>query len=328
MKYFILFFSFVMTVSVHAQTENKLQKRKQDSLKLEVLALLKNTTKKEKRIILRSVLKEYPENKQPKTPADGWNSKGKINVLINQSVFNTEWSGGGTNNIAGSVVLRYDLNYKRRNWSWDNQFRFAYGLSKLQDNSDFRKTDDILEVNSILGIKARKNWYYSAFSNLKTQLDTGYQFDKEGNRTETSHGFSPAYVQLGLGGLWKKNDRMKTNISPLAGRLIFVHKHFTLEKSVYGVDQGEGVSLEFGASIEGYFKFLIGKKLSIEHLISLYSNYLEKPWNIDMNYTMNATLPITKNLNSTLAFQAIYDDDTVSGFQIREVFAIGLNFNF
>ena len=221
------------------------------------------------------------------------------------------------------------MNYKSKRISWDNQFRFSYGLSKLEDSDFFRKTVDNLEYNSVLGAKATKNWYYSAFTNLKTQLDVGYRYNKEGDeREETSRGFSPAYIQLGLGGLWKKDNDNWVNIAPLAGRLIYVHGRFTEEKAVFGVEQGESKSLEFGASIEGYFKFLVQKKVSVEQIISLYSNYLERPWNIDVNYNLEVSFLVTKNLNTTFILEAIYDDDTVQGFQIRESLAIGINFTF
>ncbi len=231
--------------------------------------------------------------------------------------------------MAGNILFNYDLNYKRRNWTWDNQFRLGYGLTKIQDADFFRKTDDNFEYNSVLGIKARKNWYYSAFTNLKTQLDIGYKYSNDGTtRTEISRGFSPAFIQLGLGGLWKKDNNQRINISPLAGRLIFVNSRFTEEKAAFGIEQGASSDLQFGASVEGYLKFTMKNKLSFEHIFSLYSNYLENPWNIDLNYNLTITMPITKHLNTTFVFQAIYDDDTISGFQIREVLAIGVNFAF
>ncbi len=304
-------------------------KRVQDSLLSALKAVIKEYPKKKQRELVKVLLKEYPDPKENKTPPDGWISKGKLQLLFNQSAFNTEWSSGGSNNFAGNILFNYDLNFKHGNLTWDNQLRVAYGLTKIEETEFFRKTDDNLEYNSVLGIKARKNWYYSAFTNLKTQLDVGYKYSKDGQtRTETSHGFSPAFIQLGLGSLWKKDNNKRVNISPLAGRLIFVHDHFTTEKAAFGVEKGENSSLQFGASVEGYFKFYLKNKLSFEHIISLYSNYLEDPWNIDINYNLTITMPITKRLNTTFIFEAIYDDDTVKAFQIREAFAIGVNFTF
>lgn len=69
------------------------------------------------------------------------------------------------------------------------------------------------KFNSLLGKKAGKNWYYSAFLNFRTQITKGYEFatDIDGNqtRTEITHFLSPAYIQIGPGMLWKKNDNLK-----------------------------------------------------------------------------------------------------------------------
>ena len=65
----------------------------------------------------------------------------------------------------------------------------------------------------------------------------------------------------------------------------------------------------------------------MENILALYSNYLEDPQNIDLDYTMNLVMSINKYLSANLIFQTIYDDNAYRGFQIREVFGIGINYN-
>lgn len=66
----------------------------------------------------------------------------------------------------------------------------------------------------------------------------------------------------------------------------------------------------------------------MENIISLYSNYIEKPQNINVDYTMNLVMKINDYLSTNLTFQTIYDDNAYSGFQIREVFGLGVNVGF
>ena len=61
--------------------------------------------------------------------------------------------------------------------------------------------------------------------NFKTQFDAGS--DPDDVTKSISHFMSPAYLQVGLGMLRKKNDNFKINIAPATARFIFVHKHFT-----------------------------------------------------------------------------------------------------
>ena len=253
-----------------------------------------------------------------------WTKKGNISLLFNQSSYNKQWLGGGTSNIAGNLGVNYDFNYKNGDVVWDNKFILAYGLSKIKGDAKTAKTDDRLELNSLWGKKLNGQWYYSMYFNFKTQMDTG--LDK--NAVKISHFFSPAYFQFGPGFLWKKNDNLSVNFSPAAAKLIVVHPHFTQFGPSFGVLQGDSSRFEFGASISGYYKLNLMTNVSIENRLNLYSNYLDNPQNIDLDYQMNVIMKINKYLSANLAFQTIYDDNSIQAFQTREVFGLGVNYGF
>jgi len=256
-------------------------------------------------------------------PKEGWTKKGNISLLLNQSAFNN-WAAGGIDNIAGNLGLNYDFNYIKGDITWDSKIIAAYGITKI-DGGDQQKTDDRFELNSLVGKKAKGFWYYSLFVNFKTQMDSG--FDKEFG-IKTTHFFSPAYLQLGPGMLWKKSDNLKVNIAPATSRLILVHDHFTQAGPSFGVEQGKTSRFELGASIAAYYKINIMENVSMENILNLYSNYLENPQNVDLDYTMNLVMKINNYLSANLAFQTIYDDNAYQGFQTREVFGLGVNYGF
>ncbi|HRL72519.1 MAG TPA: DUF3078 domain-containing protein [Flavobacterium sp.] len=253
-----------------------------------------------------------------------WTKKGNISLLFNQSAYNKQWLGGGTSNVAGNFGLNYDFNYKKDDIVWDNKFILAYGLTKIKGGDKPAKTDDRLELNSLWGKKAKGQWYYSMFFNFKTQMDTG--LDK--NDEKISHFFSPAYFQLGPGMLWKKSNNLSVNFSPATSKLIIVHPHFTKFRSSFGVLQGDSSRFEFGSSISGYYKFNIMTNVSVENRLNLYSNYLDNPQNVDVDYQMNVIMKINKYLSANVAVQAIYDDNSVQAVQVRELFGLGVNYGF
>lgn len=271
-----------------------------------------------------------------------WTRKGNFTLLANQSSFNN-WQAGGQDNFAGNLGINYDFNYKNGNWNWDNKLLFAYGLTKIKD-ADTQKTDDRIEFNSLLGKKASGYWYYSAFFNFKTQMDTGFQKVKMTNDNGTplipgddfeedvnvrnSHFFSPAFFQFGPGMLWKKSDNLKVNIAPATSKLIVVHSHFTEFGSSFGVKQGETTRYEFGAAVNGYYKFNIMENVSFENILNLYSNYLEDPQNVDLDYQLNIVMKINKYLTTNFAFHALYDDNAFRGFQTKQIIGLGVNYNF
>lgn len=287
----------------------------------------------------------FAQEEKEKDSLEGWRTSGKITFLINQSAF-SNWQAGGDNNFAGNLNINYDFNYTKGLWTLDNKLLASYGLT-INDDDGARKTDDRLELNSILGRKMKKEyWSFSFFMNFKTQFTDGYAYEGDfagiGDNEDypTSGLFKPAYWSFGPGLLWKKSDNLYVNFAPLTSKLTFITSEvFTYNEDTnlydssndvetYGVKPGDKSLFEFGLNIRGYYKFDIMKNVSMENLISLYSNYIEKPQNIDIDYTMNLVMKINDVLSTNLTFQTIYDDNAYRGFQVREVFGLGANLSF
>jgi hypothetical protein len=68
--------------------------------------------------------------------------------------------------------------------------------------------------------------------------------------------------------------------------------------------------------------------VSLENIVSVYSNYIDKPQNIDLDYQINIVMRINRYLSTNLSMQAIYDDNAFQGFQTRQVFGLAVNFGF
>lgn len=272
---------------------------------------------------------------------DGWYKAGTFSFLLNQSAF-SNWLAGGTNNIGGNVGLNYDFNYKKGDLIWDNRLTLAYGLNKLQGD-DVKKTDDRIEYNSLVGKKAHwgKYWSYSFFLNLRTQFTNGYDYNSAvWSDNPTSGFFKPGYLTFGPGLLYKKNENFKINLAPLTSKVTFLTGEvFTYNKDLgtfasskdvatYGVEPGKSSLYQLGMYASAYYKFNLMQNVSWENILNLYSNYLNKPQNIDIDYTANIVMSINKYLSTNFTFQTIYDDDAFRGFQVREIFGVGLNYNF
>ena len=297
-------------------------------------------------LFLFSVSVFAQETTEEEEPKDGWSNSGTITLLFNQAAFNAEWQGGGTSNYAGNLSFNYDFNYRKDRFTWDNKILADYGLTKTKDDRFTRKTNDRVEFNSVAGYQLEdSNWFYSFFVNFKSQFAKGYEYGEEdvlddnGNvvdtrkvRTETTHFMSPGYLQFGPGMLWKKSDNLKVNIAPATARLIFVDDKFTSmpgyeDGDYYGVDKGESSRFEFGASVNVYAKYTLVENVTMENMLSLYSNYLEDPQNVDLDYTMTLNMKVNDYISANFVFQAIYDDNAVQAVQVREVLGVGFTYD-
>lgn len=263
----------------------------------------------------------YSQDTEESKP--NWTKKGVITFLVNQSSFEN-WIAGGISNVSGTLGLNYDFNYQKNDWTWENKLIANFGLTKIK-NQDTQKSSDLLEWNSVVGKKAKGYWYYSMFLNFKTQFADDLDKDTKG----PTQFLSPGYFQFGPGMLWKKSDNFKVNIAPATSRLIVVDKNLTEPNEAYfGVEEGKSTRYELGASIGTYYKFNVMENISMENILNLYSNYLEDPQNVDLDYTMNMIMKINKFISANLSYQTIYDDNAFRGLQTRQVFGIGINYIF
>jgi hypothetical protein len=263
-----------------------------------------------------------------------WKFKGNASLLFNQSTFDN-WVAGGENNISGNVGVNYDINYKKDDWTWDNKFIASYGIVKTRTSAFAKKTDDRLEISSVLGkqMKDSKYWYYSAFLNFKTQFTKGYIYERDENdaeqRREYTNFLSPGYLLVGPGILYKRDENLRVNFAPATSKFTFVDKAFTLPNEEYfGVKEGESMRYELGFNASAYYKLDVIANVTFENILNLYSNYLEDPQNVDIDYQLNIVMRINRYLTTNLMFQTIYDDNAFRGFQVRQVFGVAVNYGF
>lgn len=265
-----------------------------------------------------------------------WKKSGTILFLANQSSF-SNWSSGGQSSVSGTLKFNYNLNYYENGWAWDTKIQSAFGLNKIGGSDFLRKTDDKIEINSVIGKKFNNNfigkWSYSSFFNFQTQFAKGYNFGKDTNgninRTEKSRFFSPATSLLGVGLYWKRDQDFWINFAPMTAKLILVNRFFTRDlnegQTYFGIKKNGNSRFELGASFRSFFKKEIYENIVLQNSLSLYSDYLDNPQNIDFDYTLNIAMQVNKFLSTNIIVQFVYDDNEIKRLQIREVFGLGLN---
>ena len=246
------------------------------------------------------------EVKKDSIKVEGWQNSGKTTFLINQTAF-SNWISGGENSVAATLSVDYNLNYYKNGWSWDTKMVGSFGVNKNSDSKFFKKIDDRIEVNSVMGKKFIDQFSFSSFLNFKTQFAKGFKYstNEEGNETriEKTRLFSPAYIQLGLGVYWKKNNSLWVNFAPVTGRLIVASKKFTNDlnqgEEYFGIPRGQNSRFELGASISAFYKFDLVENVVLEQRVNLYSDYLYKADNVDLDYTLSAFMKINDYLSTT-----------------------------
>jgi hypothetical protein len=266
-------------------------------------------------------------------PSDeGWKRGGNATFLFNQSAF-SEWASGGQNSISLSFHTDYDISFKKNGWNWDTKFLGDFGLTKISGAKFLRKTNDRIDLQSLLGKSFSKEWSYSTVFGVKTQFARGYTFGKNSEGEETrslrTQFFSPVYIQLGIGLYWKKSKNLWVNMAPFAQRITLVSRKFTADlqegQEYFGVRKGDNHRFELGASVNAFYEFSPLENITLEQRLGLYSDYLDKAENVDLDYQLSVEMRVNERISTNLIIQLVYDDNAVQKLQVRQVFGIGLH---
>jgi hypothetical protein len=284
---------------------------------------------------------------QSKDTLMGWKTGGVININLAQTSL-TNWAAGGQNSLSINSLFSGFANYKAGKSAWDNSLDLGYGLLK-QGNEDFRKTDDKIDFLSKYGREAFKNFYYAALLNFKTQFSPGYNYPDATNKI--SDFFSPAYLLLALGLDYKPNAYFSVFLAPLSGKFTFVIDQTLSNLGAFGVKPGEKSRSELGGYLRAIysrndFKSELLKNVTFTTKIDLFSNYTEKPQNIDVNWEVLIAMKVNKFLSVNFNTQLIYDDNIQipvdkngngtleagesvrSKVQFKEILGVGLSYKF
>jgi hypothetical protein len=309
--------------------------------------IFSQTTDAEKELIKA----EEALKKESKDSLDGWKTGGVISINLTQ-VSLTNWAAGGNNSVSVNGILSVFANLKKGKSSWYNSLDLAYGMLQ-QGSADLRKTDDKIDFTSKYGQKASKNWYYAGLVNFKSQMTAGYNYPDDS--TEISNFMAPAYTLVAIGMDYRPSDIFTLFLSPLTMKTTFVNDQTLANAGAYGVDPaeyndlgiltvpGKNIRSEYGGYLRAQFKKDIMENVNLQSKLELFSNYVENPDHIDVNWEVLIAMKVNKYISATISTQLIYDhdvdiaidnngDDIIDQVgprtQFKEVLGIGLAYKF
>lgn len=262
-----------------------------------------------------------------------WTREGNLGLKLTQ-VSLTNWAAGGDNSVAFDFQGAYQANYKKGKHLWNNRLELAYGLNRTGDGT--KKANDKIYLNSNYGYSIAKSWYASAFATFQTQFSPGYDYSISKD-ISVSEFMSPAYLTTGLGFTYEPNKIFTVVLSPASWRGTFVLNDRLSDEGAYGVDPGKHLLSSFGANLKGEVRYEFMKNMTVYSRLDLYSDYLHKPQNIDVNWEVQINMAINKWFSTTLTTNLVYDDDVKIAqkdgtkgprVQFKEILGVGLQFNF
>lgn len=275
-----------------------------------------------------------------------WTTSGKTSLNVNQNYF-SNWSAGGesTFGLIGKVTL--NANYKKEIHAWTNYLDLSLGYSVIGQNNPM-KTEDKIELISNYTRDIKKAWKFSVVGSFQSQFAKGYNY-----AVDSSHFISkfmtPAYLDFGPGIQYKPNDHFLINYSPLTGRWIVVNDQNLADAGAFGlksavtdslgkvVTPAKKVRTMLGSKLIMILNYEVFKNVNLGTKLELFSDYLNKPQNIDVDWQVMLGLKVNKWLNVDISTQMLYDDDVMitdkngkvgPRVQFKQLMMIGLSYKF
>jgi len=266
-----------------------------------------------------------------------WKFNGITSVSFSQLSL-SNWAAGGENSLAGNVLIQLSEDFDNGKTLWDNDLILGYGLIR-QGEDPTRKSDDRIDLSSKFGHRAAEKWLYSALLGFRSQFAPGYDNPGEEDRTKISNWLAPGYLNLSLGMDYRPCEHFSMLLAPLAGKVTFVLDEDLSEQGAFGLDPDQTIRGEFGGYIKLGYQNEILKNVILDTKVDFFSNYLERPQDIDVNWDLLLNFVINDYLSAKLMTQLIYDKDiqfpvddagetTEPRVQFKELFGVGLTFNF
>jgi len=277
-----------------------------------------------------------------KTPSY-W-TKGLLTQIGFSQLSLTNWAAGGSGNLSLNTYLDGYTNYKKDNLIWNNEIQLGYGFIQQFDGTKAKKSDDRIILDSKFGYKATEKLYLSAIFNFRSQFAKGFD-DKETDKLVSAF-FAPAYLTLGLGVDYQPWKVLSLNFAPITGKLVMVADESL--RSSYGNNQDQFCRFDIGAQLKADFKYEI-QNFIIGSNLTLFSDYIDSPLDIRVNWDVNIDAKISKLFSVTLRTSLIYDKDIKCkkqydeqgdpvydpstgkqvlgpGVQFKEIFSVGFSY--
>lgn len=238
---------------------------------------------------------------------------GTLGLNLSQTALEN-WAGGGESSVAFTALSQLGKTIEKgpRSASWGVDA--ALGL--LRQQGGWRKTDDRIVVTGQWNAAMRSSLNGGRLSLLmdaRTQFLPGYAVvDGLPDRSQRISDFlSPGYLVAAAGFAPKKGERHQFFLAPFTGKLTVLLDDTLSAAGAFGVPAGQTSRLELGGYLRWNLKWPLMENVTWTHQVDLFSNYLDSPGNIDINWTGLLELKVNESLRTTISTHLIYDDDVV-----------------
>lgn len=266
-----------------------------------------------------------------------WLKNFDASLQFSQAYVSPNWYQGGNSNLNAILNVLYDVKLNpafHPNLIFETSVQYKLGINNAPDDTvhSYNISEDLLQVNSKIGLKAAKRWYYSMNLQFKTQLLNNYRT----NSNDLAAAFlSPGELNLGLGMTYNYENPKKTCVftaalSPLSYNLKMC-TNSRLDPVAFGMEEGKRSLSQYGSSAELTFRWKLAFNIEYFSRMFIFTNYeyVQSDWENTINFNINRFL--TTRIFAHLRYQSDAErmpDTNWYKWQFKEILSIGFSYRF
>ncbi len=211
--------------------------------------------------------------------------------------------------------------------------KFGFNSTGKDTLRKIRTNEDVVRLNSRLGIKAFSTWFATADVEFSTQFFNTYVSN---SYERTTGPLSPIRFYGSVGLNYKYKKMLSVLIAPFSYKLTAVadtSKADGVRRSIadkLGIEKGKKASNEFGSLVKVEFNYAFTREIELESTLSLYTNYkgIEFDWEVIGNFMINRFLSARVSLRPRYDSTIKLPNNEKPKLQFKELISLGFHYNF
>lgn len=260
-----------------------------------------------------------------------WLTKASGQAQFSENYISQNWYQGGNSNVAILGILCGQLNYDdKKNIQWENTAEWRLGFNTVTGDTTriLSTNDDVLRINSKLGIKAGGNFFYSGSVDFSTQFFNSYKAVNSPVMKATF--LTPVRLNVGMGLDYKYKKLFSLMLSPISLKYIYINERDAkiINPNLFGIKTGENHLSEIGTLFKAQCSFSPFQELQVDSRFNFYTNYqkVEIDWEIVGNFTINRYLSTRILLNPRYDNTVIQSAGDKARLQFKELLSFGFSY--
>jgi len=298
-------------------------------------------------VVLMSLLASVPSGVQAQSDEDEVDSLETFQYELSGRFSGTQaayqnWQEGGLNTLSFGTTLDGAAEREKDRWRQRHELRLAFGLltTEADDPDDpIRKTDDLIRAESnfrYTGSGFFRHFQPTISARLRTQFAKGFDYsenpypaghpfaDREAPVT-TSAFLAPASFVETVGLTYAPKEWYTLSFGAASKQTVVTRRNLRV---LYDVDRDKTARIEAGAELGASLDLQLAENVRYKSSATVFYavGQIEEP--PDALWENYITMRVNSWLTTNLEFVGLFDQNTSSALQLKEVLSVGVTIDF